>query len=198
MPQLTVQKIRLPILCPSLAMRDYKPTQLFGLIQNMDVTIMLSHGLTSLQSRSQNAASFRRNPLHRNVPRTTGSLWYRFMRTRLTVRVTAAIGSPYRRSASDNPSKSKDPVERLGCDEIHQYHNHPVHNGMTKSSPTDFSSSRSLKSVLQPHGGKLRSFIICWNGIREWKVFEYEGEGKCWLQFEFDASVDTSHRSALP
>ena len=35
-----------PILCPILAMRAYKPTQLFGLMQNMDVTTMLFYGLT--------------------------------------------------------------------------------------------------------------------------------------------------------
>jgi len=30
--------------------------------------------------------------------------------------------------------------------------------------------------------------IICWNTLREWKVFEYDGEHRHWLGHEFDAS----------
>jgi hypothetical protein len=50
-----------------------------------------------------------------------------FMRQGIAVRVTASIGSPMRCSAADNPARWKEHVERLGCDEIRQYHNHPVH-----------------------------------------------------------------------
>ncbi len=47
MARMTDQRSRLPpILCPILAMRAYRPTQLFGLIQNMNVTTMLFYGLT--------------------------------------------------------------------------------------------------------------------------------------------------------
>ena len=34
-----------PILYPILAMRAQRPTQLFGLVQNMDMTTLLQHGL---------------------------------------------------------------------------------------------------------------------------------------------------------
>lgn len=112
-----------------------------------------------------------------------------FMKAGRTVRVTASIGSPYRCKAADDPAQWMHHVERLKCDEIRQYHNHPVHNGRTEPSPIDFRTSRSLKSLLRPYGPKLRSLIICWNGIREWKVIEYDDEQKYWLCFEFDAAV---------
>jgi hypothetical protein len=112
-----------------------------------------------------------------------------FMRAGVAVRVTASIGSPYRCAAADDPSRWIRHIERLQCDEIRQYHNHPEHNGKTRPSPVDFRTSRSLKSLLGSHGAKLRSLIICWNGICEWKVFEHDHEQKCWLRFEFDVAV---------
>ena len=112
-----------------------------------------------------------------------------FMRAGVAVRVTASIGSPYRCAAADNPATWRDRVERLRCDEIRQYHNHPVHNGKTRPSPTDVRTSRSLRSLLGPHSRKLRSLIICWNGMREWKIFEHDDQGQHWLCFEFDAAV---------
>lgn len=112
-----------------------------------------------------------------------------FMQRGVAVRVTASIGSPFRCSASDNPARWRDHVERLGCDEVRQYHNHPVHNGETRPSPTDVKTTHSLKGLLGPHGAKLRSLIICWNGLREWKVFEHDETGRHWLHFEFDAAV---------
>lgn len=112
-----------------------------------------------------------------------------FMRRGVAVRVTASIGSPYRCSAADNPATWENHVDRLSCDEIRQYHNHPVHNGKTRPSPADFRTSRSLKSLLGPHGTKLRSLIVCWNGIREWKIFEHDDKGRYWLHFEFDAAA---------
>jgi len=112
-----------------------------------------------------------------------------FMRRGVAVRVTAAIGSPYRCSASDNPSSWRHHLERLGCDELRQYHNHSVHNGSTRPSSADVKTSQSLKDLLGPHKAKLRSLIICWNGLREWKVFEHDETGRHWLHFEFDVSV---------
>ncbi|MGH7219210.1 MAG: hypothetical protein ACREI1_02620 [Nitrospiraceae bacterium] len=112
-----------------------------------------------------------------------------FVRRGVAVRVTASIGSPFRCSAADNPARWKDHVERLGCDEIRQYHNHPVHNGSTRPSAADIKSSGTLKLLLGPHGSKLHSLIICWNGLREWKVFEYDEAGQHSLYFEFDAAV---------
>ena len=112
-----------------------------------------------------------------------------FMRRGVAVRVTASIGSPYRCSAADNPARWKQHAEKLGCDEIRQYHNHPVHNGKTQPSATDFRTSQSLKSVLGSHFPKLRSFIIYWNSIREWKIVEYDDKGQYWLYSEFDAAA---------
>jgi hypothetical protein len=110
-----------------------------------------------------------------------------FMRCGVAVRVTASVGSPFRCSAADNPARWIHHIERLHCDEIRQYHNHPVHKGITHPSPTDIKSSEALKVLLGPHGTKLRSLIICWNDLREWKVFEYDGAGRHSLHFEFDA-----------
>ncbi len=112
-----------------------------------------------------------------------------FMRQGIAVRVTASIGSPMRCSAADNPARWKEHVERLGCDEIRQYHNHPVHHGHTSPSRTDIRTSKTLRTLLGPHGTRLRSLIICWNAAREWKVFEHDTTGKHWLHFEFDAAA---------
>jgi hypothetical protein len=104
-------------------------------------------------------------------------------------RVTASIGSPFRCAASDDPARWQDHVERLGCDEVRQYHNHPVHTGSTRPSQADVKTAQALRGILGPHGTKLRSLIICWNGLREWKVFEHAGDGRHWLHFEFDAAA---------
>jgi len=112
-----------------------------------------------------------------------------FMRAGAAVRVTASIGSPYRCAAADNPARWAEHVERLGCDEVRQYHNHPAHHGATRPSPTDFRTSGSLRRVLGLHGPKLRSLIICWNQLREWKVFEYDANQRHWLCDEFDAAL---------
>ncbi len=116
-----------------------------------------------------------------------------FMRRGVAVRVTASIGSPFRCSAADNPARWRDHVESLRCDEIRQYHNHSVHNGSTGPSPTDVKTSGALKVLLGPHSAKLRSLIICWNSLREWKIFEHDEAGQHWLHFEFDAAVQLRH-----
>lgn len=112
-----------------------------------------------------------------------------FMRAGKAMRVTASIGSPYRCAAADNPARWVEHVNRLVCDEIRQYHNHPAHNGATRPSPTDFRTSGSLRRLLGHHGPKLKSLIICWNGLREWKVFEHDDDRRHWLCCEFDAAV---------
>lgn len=110
-----------------------------------------------------------------------------FMRKGIAVRVTASIGSPFRCSAADNPALWKDHVDRLGCDEVRQYHNHPAHNGSTAPSTTDARSSGALKRLLGPHSSKLRSLVLCWNELREWRIFEYDETGKYVLHFACDA-----------
>lgn len=111
-----------------------------------------------------------------------------FMRNGVAVRVTASIGTPFRCSAADNPARWKEHVEKLGCDEIRQYHNHPDHNGRTVPSKTDIRSSGTLRRLLGAHAPKLRSLIICWNEVREWKVIEYDDAGRHALHFEYDAA----------
>jgi hypothetical protein len=112
-----------------------------------------------------------------------------FMRAGVAVRVTASIGSPYRCSAADSPARWGEHVERLGCDEIRQYHNHPVHHGTTEPSATDFRTSHRLRQLLGPHAPKLRSLIIFWNGLREWKIIEHDEGSRIWLSYEFDAAA---------
>ena len=112
-----------------------------------------------------------------------------FVRAGVAVRVTASIGAPYKCAAADNPARWAEHVDRLGCHEIRQYHNHPAHNGTTRPSETDFRTSASLRRLLGHHGPKLTSLIICWNALREWKVFEHDHDRRHWLCCEFDAAV---------
>ncbi len=112
-----------------------------------------------------------------------------FMRRGIAVRVTASIGSPMRCSAADNPARWKEHVERLGCDEIRQYHNHPVHDGHTSPSRTDVRTSKTLRTLLGLHGTRLRSLDHLLEQGPEWKVFEHDTSGKHWLHFEFDAAA---------
>jgi len=112
-----------------------------------------------------------------------------FMRRGIAVRVTASIGTPFRCRAADNPGRWKEHVARLGCDEVRQYHNHLEHNGETVPSRTDVRSSGAIRRLLGAHGTKLRSLIICWNDLREWKVIEYDDAGRYSLLYEFDAAA---------
>jgi hypothetical protein len=110
-----------------------------------------------------------------------------FMRKDEVIRITASIGSAFRCSPADNPLHWGQHINRLGCDELRQYHNHPIHNNRTNPSDMDFQSSNSLKQILGRHDKKLRSFIIYWNQIGEWRIMEYD-RNNCWLTDEFDAA----------
>jgi len=112
-----------------------------------------------------------------------------FMRSGSAVRVTASIGTPFRCRAADNPSRWKAHIGRLRCDEIRQYHNHLEHNGTTVPSATAVRTSGAIRMLLGEHGPKLRSLIICWNDLREWKVIEYDDAGRYALLSEFDAAA---------
>ena len=111
-----------------------------------------------------------------------------FMRAGVAARVTASIGSPFSCRAADDPRRWPEHCGRLRCDEVRQYHNHPDHHGKTRPSAKDFLATQSLRKALVPHGEKLRTFIICWNRAREWRVFEYDDDAH-WLCYEFDAAV---------
>ena len=112
-----------------------------------------------------------------------------FMKAEEVVRVTASIGSVFRCSASDDPRRWKQHIERLDCDELRQYHNHPINNNRTCPTLIDHQTSQSLKQILGHHSNKLRSFIIFWNEIREWRLMEYDEKGKHWLIYEFDIAA---------
>lgn len=114
-----------------------------------------------------------------------------FMRSGVVVRVTASIGSLYRCRPADDPAKWRDHIVRLGCDEIRQYHNHPVHSGDTAPSAGDVRSSQQLGKLLGPHAPVLRSFIICWNQPGEWRIIEYDSRGRHWSYFRFDIARST-------
>lgn len=119
-----------------------------------------------------------------------------FMRNGVAVRVTASIGSSRRCRASDDPKMWWLHLVRHKCDELRQYHNHPVYTGETSASETDIQSTKDLRVLLGTHYPKLRSLILCWNRFGEWKVFEYDEKGRCWLDAEFD--VATGSRSIMP
>ena len=125
-----------------------------------------------------------------------------FIKSGKILRVTASIGSAFRCSASDNPRYWRGHIDRLSCDEIRQYHNHPINNNHTRPSIVDHKTSKSLKEILGKHKDKLRSFIIYWNEIREWRIMEYDEENKHWPQYEFDVaaqplnSADAKSRAA--
>ncbi|MEX2173295.1 MAG: hypothetical protein WD872_02970 [Pirellulaceae bacterium] len=112
-----------------------------------------------------------------------------FMRRGVAVRVTAAIGSPTRCRPADAPSQWKYHIDRMQCDEVRQYHNHPVYCGRTAPSPLDFRSCATLKSLLCEHATKLRSFVLYWNEIGEWKLLEYDQGGRYLLAMEFDVAA---------
>lgn len=105
------------------------------------------------------------------------------------VRVTASIGSLFRCSASDNPLGWRNHITRLGCDEVRQYHNHPTHNNKTEPSAMDYRSCQSTKRILREHADKLRSFIVYWNEIREWRIMEYDESEEHWLSTIFDVAA---------
>lgn len=111
-----------------------------------------------------------------------------FVREGIALRVTAAIGSAFRCSNADNPARWRAHSVRLKCDQVRQYHNHPHHGGKTRPSSSDCRSSEVLADMLGSHAGEFRSFVLCWNAIREWKVFEYDEAGTCWLHSEFDVA----------
>jgi hypothetical protein len=119
-----------------------------------------------------------------------------FIKSGKVQRVTASIGSAFRCSASDDPRNWKKHIERLSCDEIRQYHNHPITNNRTHPSVVDHKSSKSLQEILGKHKDILRSYIIYWNEIREWRIMEYDSENKYWPEYEFDIAAQQERGQA--
>ena len=119
-----------------------------------------------------------------------------FVRAGVVVRVTASIGSQYRCKPADDVSLWVGHLTRLGCDEIRQYHSHPVFEGETLPSNQDYVSTHYLMSVLGPHSALIRHLLIFWNEIDEWRIIEYDSRATYWLHGYFDAAVGRCYRIA--
>jgi hypothetical protein len=87
-------------------------------------------------------------------------------------------------------------IYRLGCDEIRCYHSHPDKNNHTRPSPVDINTAGKVKEMLGSSKDKLRSFIIYWNEINEWRILEYDDQGKHWLIHAFDVAVEEVENSS--
>ena len=112
-----------------------------------------------------------------------------FLKKGKVVKVNATIGWGSGCKPSENVLRWIHHLERHEADEVRQYHNHPTRKNSTHPSPRDFASSNDLKHVLGRYSNMLRSFIVYWNAIGEWRIIEYDITGKWWLEFEFDAST---------
>lgn len=112
-----------------------------------------------------------------------------FITKGIATRVTASIGSAFKCSAADDPSRWREHVTRLGCEEVRQYHSHPDHNNKTEPSSVDYRTCQRIKELLREHADKLHSFIVYWNEIREWRIIEYDENQKYWLSTALDAST---------
>jgi hypothetical protein len=111
-----------------------------------------------------------------------------FVRKKKVVRVTASIGSVFQCSNADNPRRWPDHYQRLGCDELRQYHNHPVNRNRTVPSFQDRKSSAKFEEILNPAGISLQSFIIYWNEIYEWRLLKYDAGESTELKYCFDVT----------
>ncbi len=109
-----------------------------------------------------------------------------FMRQGIAERVTATIGSPRRCSNSDDIAKWRNHFHRLGCDEILQYHNHPVTHNKTEPSQQDFHTTRYFTRILGDVAPSCHSLLLYWNQALEWRVIEYDDAGQHRLIREFD------------
>lgn len=111
-----------------------------------------------------------------------------FCKSNIVMKVTATIGSARSCKPSDSISSWIDSVKRLKCDEIRQYHNHPVNNNKTYPSTADISSNISIRKHLSTYKQILRTFIIFWNEIYEYRILEYQDSGETKIVYFFDVS----------
>ncbi|MGC2422774.1 MAG: JAB domain-containing protein [Nitrospirota bacterium] len=104
------------------------------------------------------------------------------------LKVTATIGSAFSCRPSDNANAWFKNATALNCDEIRQYHNHPINNNSTSPSMPDIRTSKLLKKYFKETNLPFRSFIIYWNKILEYKILEYSGSGEYEIVTAFDVS----------
>ncbi len=112
-----------------------------------------------------------------------------FCREGRVLLVFASIGSPNRCRPNENILRYPDHVARLCCDELRQYHNHPVRTNETSPSDPDIHTSRYLASLLAGTGCRSRSFIVFWNAIGEHRILEHDDSGSVVHVTEFDVSL---------
>lgn len=112
-----------------------------------------------------------------------------FCKSNIVIKVTATIGSARSCKPSDSISSWIDNIRRLNCDEIRQYHNHPVNNNKTVPSTADLSSNISMRKQLSIYKDILRTFIVFWNEIYEYRILEYQDNGETKILNFFDVSI---------
>lgn len=112
-----------------------------------------------------------------------------FCKSNIVLKVTATIGSARSCKPSDSVSSWIDNIRRLRCDEIRQYHNHPVNNNQTDPSTADISSNISMRKQLSIYNNMLRTFIVFWNDIYEYRILEYKDNGETKILYFFDVST---------
>lgn len=111
-----------------------------------------------------------------------------FCKNNTVLKVTATIGSARQCRPSEDVRNWRGHVLKLGCDEIRNYHNHPGNNNYTAPSPNDLLSNLSLRNCLLEMKDSLRTFIVFWNDISEYRILEYYDNGKTEMSFYFDVS----------
>jgi hypothetical protein len=112
-----------------------------------------------------------------------------FCRGEMVTRVTATIGSVYRCRPSDDLSRWPYHAQKLHCNSIRLYHNHPGSCRSTISSPQDRRTARIIAESLAVAGLHFSSYIVFWNEIGEYRITEYEDDGSQRLVQIFDAAA---------
>ncbi len=111
-----------------------------------------------------------------------------FCRNGIVIKVTARIGSARRCKPADDPRNWREYIKANSCDEVRQYHNHPVCTNWTLPSPEDRKTHSVLKNILDDKSYCLKSLIVFWNKIHEWRVLEYNEHTLLKLDSVMDAS----------
>ena len=104
------------------------------------------------------------------------------------LKVFASIGSARRCRPAENVTMYPEHIRRLNCDEIRQYHNHPIYTNFTDPSPEDIRTSTVLTNLVADTECPIRSFIIYWNAIAEHRLAEFDSNGDLLELRSFDVT----------
>lgn len=88
------------------------------------------------------------------------------------ITATATVGTANQCKPSDDMTRWPKKCERLGADEIRLYHNHPGGFGKSVPSDLDKESHREIKSALEWHGIRCRSFLV-YPTLTGYRIREY-------------------------